>query len=339
MDIFINMNLQESIRRILREVRVPRSERVELYKDENIIVVVPLTHRALKKYAHQCQWCINDDLDEWEDYHKGKHAVIIQRNPKKPKIGITGNPVASELFLLDKLEQNQYDEGALQNILDYQFKDRDEMMEYFQTIGNEISDFATNIVYYSPINGLFDQEDNYMWSYHMEISQVPNVTPEVIKIMDDYLQENKEMTLQESIKRILKEDSLKQSLIDEIKENGVLDSANLVGGLTTLLEILGDEFLTDNNIIKIIKEIVLTTEDEYITFLDMNENPLVLRDDDEVFSQIELLYPNDVAVFEYNPRNGHDMGEDYFVYEILETDILHDIFNMVINYYIDYLYN
>ncbi len=147
------------------------------------------------------------------------------------------------------------------------------------------------------------------------------------------------MNLQESIRRILKEDSLKQSLIDEIKENGVLDSANLVGGLTTLLEILGDEFLTDNNIIKIIKEIVLTTEDEYITFLDMNENPLVLRDDDEVLSQIELLYPNDVAVFEYNPRNGHDMGEDYFVYEILETDILHDIFNMVINYYIDYLYN
>ena len=147
------------------------------------------------------------------------------------------------------------------------------------------------------------------------------------------------MNLQENIRRILKEDTLKQSLIDEIKENGVLDSANLVGGLTTLLEILGDEFLTDNNIIKIIKEIVLTTEDEYITFLDMNENPLVLRDDDEVLSQIELLYPKDVAVFEYNPRNGHDMGEDYFVYEILETDILHDIFNMVINYYIDYLYN
>ncbi len=147
------------------------------------------------------------------------------------------------------------------------------------------------------------------------------------------------MNLQENIRRILREDSLKQSLIDEIKENGVLDSANLVGGLTTLLEILGDEFLTNDNIIKIIKEIVLITEDEYITFIDMNENPLLLRDDDEVLSQIELLYPNDVAVFEYNPRNGHDMGEDYFVYEILETDILHDIFNMVINYYIDYLYN
>ena len=79
------MNLKENIRRILKEVRVPRSERVELYKDENIIVVVPLTHRALKKYAHQCQWCINDDRGEWEDYHQKKHAVIIQRKPKKNK--------------------------------------------------------------------------------------------------------------------------------------------------------------------------------------------------------------------------------------------------------------
>ena len=78
------MNLQESIRRIVKEVRVPRNERVELYKDNNIIVVVPLTHRALQKYATNCQWCINDDKGEWEDYHKGKHAVIIQRNPKKP---------------------------------------------------------------------------------------------------------------------------------------------------------------------------------------------------------------------------------------------------------------
>ena len=82
----INMILRESIRRILKEelteVRVPRDERVELYKDNNIIVIVPLSHRALQKYSHRCQWCINDDKGEWEDYHKNKHAVIIQRNPK-----------------------------------------------------------------------------------------------------------------------------------------------------------------------------------------------------------------------------------------------------------------
>ena len=59
----------------LIEVRVPRSERIELYRDDNLIIVVPLTHRALLKYANRCQWCINNDISEWEDYHQGLSCV------------------------------------------------------------------------------------------------------------------------------------------------------------------------------------------------------------------------------------------------------------------------
>jgi len=200
------MNLQETIRRILKEVRVPRSERVELYKDENIIVVVPLTHRALQKYAHQCQWCINDDKGEWEDYHKGKHAVIIQRNPKKPKIGITGNPTASEIFLLTKWDNNQSSFEDVCQMLDYEFRNDRTMSDYYVTISNNINNFATNIVYYSPETGIYDQENNFLWNFNIEINDIPNVKPKVIEIMDDYLQENEEMNLQESIRRIVKEE-------------------------------------------------------------------------------------------------------------------------------------
>lgn len=198
--------MKDIIRRILTEVRVPRSERVELYKDENIIVVVPLTHRALQKYAHQCQWCINSDLGEWEDYHKGKHAVIIQRNPKKPKMGITGNPTASEIFLLAKWDNNQSDFDDVCHMLDYEFRNDRTMSNYYDTISNDINNFATDIVYYSPENGIYDQEDNFLWNYNYEISDIPNVTPEVIQIMDDYLQENEEMSLQESIRKVFKDE-------------------------------------------------------------------------------------------------------------------------------------
>ena len=200
------MNLQESIRRIIKEVRVPRSERVELYKDDNIIVVVPLTHRALQKYAHQCQWCINDDIGEWEDYHKGKHAVIIQRNPKKPKIGITGQPVPSEIFLLSKWDNNQSSFEDVCQMLDYEFRNDRTMSDYYVTISNNINNFATNIVYYSPENGVYDQEDNFLWNFNIEINDIPNVKPKVIEIMDDYLQEEEEMSIQESIRRILREE-------------------------------------------------------------------------------------------------------------------------------------
>jgi len=192
----------------LNEGRVPRSERVELYKDKNIIVVVPLTHRALQKYAHECQWCINSDLDEWEDYHKGKHAVIIQRNPKKPKIGITGNPTASEIFFLAKWDNNQSSFDDVCQILDYEFRNDRTMSDYYVTISNDINNFATDIVYYSPENGIYDQEDNFLWNFNYEITDIPNVTPEVIQIMDDYLLENEEMSLQESIKRVLKEGNI-----------------------------------------------------------------------------------------------------------------------------------
>ena len=197
----MGMNQKESIRRILKEVRVPRSERVELYKDDNIIVVVPLTHRALQKYAHKCQWCINSDLDEWEDYHKGKHAVIIQRNPKKPKIGIK-YPIPSEIFTIE----HYTDIDSIYNILGDKFSSNEERDDYMDEVTSNINNFATNIVYYSPSNSLYDQEDNYLPSYGYSISDIPNVTPEVIQIMDDYLQKNKEMSLQESIKRILREE-------------------------------------------------------------------------------------------------------------------------------------
>jgi hypothetical protein len=52
---------------------------------------------------------------------------------------------------------------------------------------NDINNFGTNIVYYSPENGVYDMEDNFLPNFNYEITDIPNVTPEVIKIMDDYL--------------------------------------------------------------------------------------------------------------------------------------------------------
>ncbi len=173
---------------VISEVRVPKNERVELYKDDNIIVVVPLTHRALRKYANSCQWCINSDEYEWEEYHKGIHAVIIQRHPKKDKKGVTGMETYGEIFLLSKLDNNEWDWKSVVEILGYDFGgSKERALEYFTKISNDINNFNLNIVYYSPENGLYDMEDNYLWNYNYEISDIPNVTPEVIKIMDDYL--------------------------------------------------------------------------------------------------------------------------------------------------------
>ena len=231
------MDQQENIRRILREVRVPKSERVELYKDDNIIVVVPLTHSALQKYAHQCQWCINNDLGEWEYFHKGKHAIIIQRKPKKPKIGITGNPTASEIFTIEHYTNID----SIYDILRHKFSSNEERDDYMDEVTSNIDNFATNIVYYSPSDSLYDQEDNYLPDYGYSISDIPNVTPEVIQIMDDYLQENEEMSIQENIRRILREEtSIQSKLLKMIKNDGIIPVAKKVNGINNLGKILNE---------------------------------------------------------------------------------------------------
>lgn len=175
---------------IINEVRVPREERVQLYKDENIIVVVPLTHRALRKYANSCQWCINDDIDEWEEYHKGLHALIIQRNQKRDNIGITGRPTSEEIFLIAKYDNGESTFDDVCQMLEYDFSDEKEMIDYYVNLTKDINNFETNIVYYSPNSGVYDMGDNNLSNFNLEINDIPNVTPEVIKIMNDYLTKN-----------------------------------------------------------------------------------------------------------------------------------------------------
>jgi hypothetical protein len=193
------MNLQQTIRRILKEelneVRVPKKEKVELYKDDNVIVVVPLTHKALQKYASFCQWCINSDVGEWEDYHKGKHAVIIQRKPKKEKIGITGQPIPSEILIMSRWDEGGYSFEDVCGILGYEFRNDRTLNDYYVNITNDINNFATNIVYYSPENGIYDMEDNFLWNFNFEISDIPNMTTEIIRITDHYLWRNEGVLL------------------------------------------------------------------------------------------------------------------------------------------------
>jgi hypothetical protein len=172
---------------VINEVRVPREERVQLYNDDNIIVVVPLTHRALRKYAHKCLWCINDDERDWEDYHQGKHAIIIQRNPKRDKIGITGRETDEEIFLINKFDNDESTFDDICQMLEYDFSDEKEMVDYYVNITKDINNFSTNIVYYSPESGVYDMGDNNLSNFNLGITDIPNVTPEVIKIIDDYI--------------------------------------------------------------------------------------------------------------------------------------------------------
>ena len=176
----------------LVEVRVPRGERIELYRDDNVIVVVPLTHRALRKYATYCQWCIIRDTYEWEQHHEGTSMVIIQRHPKPNKKGVTGNPTFFEIYSLHKLK-NGYDElEDVNDVLIHNFESEEVALEYYQVLIKDINNFGLNSVYYGNDNDIYDSGDNYLRSFGYGIKDIPNMAPEIVKIMNDYLEFNKQ---------------------------------------------------------------------------------------------------------------------------------------------------
>jgi len=150
------------------------------------------------------------------------------------------------------------------------------------------------------------------------------------------------MNLQQNIKRILREEyTVKQmKLLTIASQVGLLKTGEMFGGIEYLINMLGDEFLTTNNKVKIIREVVETTDYEYITLMDMNENPIVLKDEDGKLSQIEMINKEDVTVFHYGGYEySQDLGESYMSYEELPKDVLDDIFDMVLDFYTDTLEN
>jgi len=150
------------------------------------------------------------------------------------------------------------------------------------------------------------------------------------------------MNLQQNIKRILREEyTVKQmKLLTIASQVGLLKTGEMFGGIEYLINVLGDEFLTTNNKVKIIREVVETTDYEYITLMDMNENPIVLKVGDGKLSQIEMINKEDVTVFHYGGYEySQDLGESYISYEELPKDVLDDIFNMVLDFYTDTLEN
>jgi hypothetical protein len=174
----------------LVEIRVPRGERIELYRDDNIIVVVPLTHRALRKYATYCQWCIIRDVNEWEQHHQGTSMVIIQRTPKTFRKGITGNPTFYEIYSLHRLENEFDDLEYVNDVLNYNFESEDIALEYCYKLIVDIDNFGMNSIYYGNDGDIYDSGDNYLRSFGYGLKDIPNITPEIIDDMNDYLKQN-----------------------------------------------------------------------------------------------------------------------------------------------------
>ena len=149
------------------------------------------------------------------------------------------------------------------------------------------------------------------------------------------------MNLQESIRRILKEEytDKQKKLLTLASQIGFLKVAEMVGGISKLLRMLGSDFINNkNNKIMIIKEILNENLEilgwHYIPLGDINEEPIVVSKENGIVKQIEHLYPEDVSVYSYEEDNYDDeTGETYLYYEDLPEDILDNVFYILTDFH------
>ena len=183
------MVMEKIIRKLLKkhlnEVRVPRGERVQLYKDNNIVVIVPLTHDALKKYATNCLWCINSDTQEWS-LRQGKSVLIIQRVSIPNKIGISGIPTNEEIYAIKRWNEGRYTKKNIEDILDYEFSSEEELENYYHELTSNLKNFDLNTVYFSKGEGAIDKGNNYLGDYGFGLNNVPHITNEAIDSVINY---------------------------------------------------------------------------------------------------------------------------------------------------------
>ena len=148
------------------------------------------------------------------------------------------------------------------------------------------------------------------------------------------------MKLQENIRRILREESnpKQRMAIKTINDAGFITATKIFGGIKKTLDIIGDDLLTKRLKIKIISDLVYNHDDNVISiWYDMFETPIVLTDTDETLSQIEWLFPHYVSVYYYGGnKREQDIGGLYREYNELSDEVISQVFNMVVNYYIKY---
>ena len=144
------------------------------------------------------------------------------------------------------------------------------------------------------------------------------------------------MNLYENIQRI-------QSLLTENKEeiiknmidkHGLNHVIKLMSGYDSVLNSLGREYFTNDVKLKYVKEKVNELCDEYgsgVALTEIDESPIFYYETEDGIRQIEYLSKNKVYVDVYE-GNGHTHVGDFTVmYENLPTQILNELFEMLIN--------
>ena len=132
------------------------------------------------------------------------------------------------------------------------------------------------------------------------------------------------------MKFIIKESKFKETIIDNIDKNGLLDTLKLTNmTFTKLFSMIGMDYLTNKIMIQFIKDVV----DKNGTFSvhDIGEDPIYYYKFGDGYREISYFGRKFVAVDVYNENN--NLGNFHVRYESLDDDKLMEVFDFIMGAY------
>jgi hypothetical protein len=132
------------------------------------------------------------------------------------------------------------------------------------------------------------------------------------------------------MKFIIKESKFKETIIDNIDKNGLLDTLKLTNmTFTKLFSMIGMDYLTNKIMIQFIKDVV----DKNGTFSvhDIGEDPIYYYKFGDGYREISYFGRKFVAVDVYNENN--NLGNFHVRYESLDDDKLMEVFDFIMEAY------
>jgi hypothetical protein len=131
---------------------------------------------------------------------------------------------------------------------------------------------------------------------------------------------------------------LQEKIMNSIDSMGLLDTSKIFGGYDKLRKIMmGTQYLTKDVMIGVINDLFEDISEEgffYLTVLDLDLNPIVIKDENGELCQIETIYKEGVQVYCYGGYKYETELEDFLIkYENLDEIHLYEIIDSVMDYY------
>jgi hypothetical protein len=134
------------------------------------------------------------------------------------------------------------------------------------------------------------------------------------------------------MKFLIKESKFKETIINSIDNNGLLDTLRFTNiSFTKLSSMIGMDFLTNKIMIQFIKDVV--DENGSFSVYDINEDPIQYNKAGDEYRDISYFGRKFVAVDVYNENN--NLGNFHVRYEDMGDDKLMEVFDFIMEVYED----